>query len=339
MRNTTYGAAMCAGALVASAIAAAAADFTLKVGYSNREDPEHPAWAGLLVMEEYIERDSDGRIDVRLFPDGQLGKGQAVLEQVKAGAIEMTYANDGNINQVYPNLQVFSIPYLFADRSVAHKVLDGDFGQSLMQDMAETTGLQVFAWSENGGFRHFTNNVRPIRTPSDMKGLKLRVQNIPLHLEMVKNLGASPTPIAWKELYTALQTGVVDGQENPVNTFRIPRLEEVQKYMVLDGHVYAISAAVFNRDWVASLPEDLQTVVRDGTIAGQAKTREMILGYEEESLAYLKDYGLEIYEPTPEEKDLFREATKEPAIAWLKDNITRGDLVDGVLTEVARAAR
>ena len=339
MNKMALSTAVFVTALFAVTTIAAAADFTMKVGYSNREDPEHPAWAGLLVMEEYIEQNSNGRIDVRLFPGGQLGKGQAVLEQVRAGAIEMTYANDGNINQVYPNLQTFSIPYLFPNREVAHAVLDGEFGQYLMQDMADTTGLRVFAWSENGGFRHFSNNVRPIRSPVDMKGLKLRVQNIPLHLEMVKNLGASPTPIAWKELYTSLQTGVVDGQENPINTFRIPRLEEVQKYMVLDGHVYAISAAVFNEAWVMSLPDDLQAVVRNGTIAGQAKTRSLILEYEKDSLAYLTEYGLEIYDPTPDEKNQFREATKEPAIAWLKDNITRPDLVDRVLAEVERTVQ
>ncbi len=334
MQKLIFRMAVFAIALFATTTLTVAADFTLKVGYSNREDPEHPAWAGLLVMEEYIEQNSDGRIDVRLFPGGQLGKGQAVLEQVRAGAIEMTYANDGNINQVYPNLQVFSIPYIFPNRSVAHAVLDGDVGQYLMQDMADTTGLRVFAWSENGGFRHFSNNVRPIRSPADMKGLKLRVQNIPLHLEMVKNLGASPTPIAWKELYTSLQTGVVDGQENPINTFRIPRLEEVQKFMVLDGHVYAISAAVFNDAWVKSLPDDLQRVVRDGTKAGQEKTRNLIVEYEETSLAYLTEYGLEIYDPTPAEKNQFREATKVPAIAWLKENITRPDLVDQVIAAV-----
>lgn len=339
MKLSSLIGAAAAGILIVNTTIVAAADYTLKVAYTNRADPKHPAWAGLLVMQQAIEKESAGRIQVKLFPGGQLGKGQALLEQVKAGVIEMTYANDGNINQVYPNLQVFSIPYLFRDRKSAHGVLDGAVGVKLMEDMVKTTGLRVFAWSENGGFRHFSNNVRPIKTPEDMKGLKIRVQSIPLHLEMVKSLGASPTPIAWKELYTALQTGVVDGQENPVNTFRIPRLEEVQKFMILDGHVYAISAAVFSQNWLDSLPEDLKQVVRDATIAGQQKTRSLILTYEEESLRYLKDYGVEIYDPTPAEKDLFRSATKAPAINWLKANITKPDLVDEVLAEVARIER
>lgn len=316
-----------------------AADFTMRVGYVNRADPKHPAWAGLLEMEKYIESKSGGRIDVQMFPGGSLGKGQAMLEQVKAGVIEVTYANDGNINQVYPNLQVFSIPYLFANRDSAYAVLDGELGNTLMNDMAKSTGLRVFAWSENGGFRHFSNDVRPIKTPADMKGLKFRVQNIPLHLEMVKSLGASPTPIAWKELYTALQTGVVDGQENPVNTFRIPRLEEVQKYMILDGHVYAIAAGVFSEKWVGGLPADLREVVKQGAIVGQQKTRDVIKIYEVESLAYLKEYGVQIHDPTSAEKELFRSATKGPAVAWLKANISKPDLVDKVLVAVAAAER
>lgn len=318
---------------------AQAADFTMRVGYVNRADPKHPAWAGLLKMEKYIETQSDGRIDVQLFPGGQLGKGQAMLEQVKAGVIEMSYANDGNINQVYPDLQIFSIPYLFAGRDSAYAVLDGKVGQTLMKNMAKSTGLRVFAWSENGGFRHFSNNVRPIKVPADMAGLKFRVQNIPLHLEMVKSLGASPTPIAWKELYTALQTGVVDGQENPVNTFRIPRLEEVQKYMILDGHVYAIAAAVFNDKWVNKLPADLRKTVRQGAIVGQQETRAVIKTYETESLAYLKNYGVQIHTPTSAEKEKFRAATKAPAVAWLKDNVAKPKLVDKVLAAVAKAEK
>jgi len=317
---------------------AIAQEFTMKVGYVNRADEKHPAWAGLLKMEEHIEKASNGRIDVRMFPDGQLGKGQAMLEQTRAGALEMSYANDGNINQVFPSLQVMSIPYLFQSRQVAHDLLDGPIGQQLMDQMAEETGLRVLAWSENGGFRHFTNNVRPIRTPKDMEKLKIRVQNIPLHVAMVESLGASATPIAWKELYTSLQTGVVDGQENPINTFRIPRLEEVQKYMILDGHVYAISAGVFNEGWLNGLPADLRQIVAEGMSLAQATTRGLILEYESESLQYLKDYGLEIYDPTPQEKAMFRDATRDPAIKWLRENIENATLIDAVVSEVARIA-
>ncbi len=321
-----------AGLFSGSAIAQ---EFTLKVGYVNRADESHPAWAGLLKMEEHIEKASNGRIDVRMFPDGQLGKGQAMLEQVRAGALEMTYANDGNINQVFPSLQVMSIPYLFQSRQVAHDLLDGPIGKRLMDQMAEETELRVLAWSENGGFRHFSNNVRPIRTPKDMAGLKIRVQNIPLHVAMVESLGASATPIAWKELYTALQTGVVDGQENPINTFRIPRLEEVQNYMILDGHVYAISAGVFNEDWLNGLPADLRQIVVEGATIAQATTRGLILEYESESLQYLEDFGLEIHSPTPQERDLFRDATRDPAIQWLRENIENAELIDAVISEVA----
>ena len=330
MKRLLFAMAALAGLFAGSAIAQ---EFTMKVGYVNRADELHPAWAGLLKMEEHIETASNGRIDVRMFPDGQLGKGQAMLEQTRAGAIQMSYANDGNINQVFPSLQVMSIPYLFVSRQVAHELLDGPIGRQLMDQMAEETGLRVLAWSENGGFRHFTNNVRPIRTPKDMEGLKIRVQNIPLHVAMVESLGASPTPIAWKELYTSLQTGVVDGQENPINTFRIPRLEEVQDYMILDGHVYAISAGVFNEDWLNELPPELRKVVTDGVMLAQKTTRDLILEYEDESLQYLKDYGLEIHDPTPQEKAMFREATRDPAIMWLRENLENPDLIDAVVAE------
>jgi tripartite ATP-independent transporter DctP family solute receptor len=196
----------------------------LKVGKTSLV---HHSYAAMMAFKTYVEKATKGRMKVELYPYGRLGDCKSNLEQILAGALQGATPPDGNLAPFYKNIQVFSIPYLFSSRKQAYAIIDGKFGKDLFNDMAKKSGLRVLSVFENGGFRSFTNNKHVIKTADDMKGLKFRVMDIPVHMEMVKALGATPTPVAWMELYSALQTGVVDGQENSALTIIAGSLQEV----------------------------------------------------------------------------------------------------------------
>jgi C4-dicarboxylate-binding protein DctP len=314
------------------------AEFTLKFGVGNPPRDFHHSWTPHVAFKDEVETRSGGRIAVELYPGSQLGGIESMVNQVRQGVIQATDPSEGHFATTYPPIQVFSIPYLFLTRDIAWHVLDGEFGQKMLADMAEQTGIRPLIWSENGGFRHYSNNVRAIKSPDDMAGLKIRTMNIPLHMEIVKNLGASPTPIAWAELYTSLQTGVVDGQENSIATFMVPKLEEVQDHTVLDGHVYSVNTVILNEAWYQSLPDDLKQVIDRAAEVSLTVNRGLTVSNELIGMDYLKEQGVEIYSPTLEEKRAFREATQEPAIAWLTEQIDPA-WVDGMLDAVAAAEK
>jgi C4-dicarboxylate-binding protein DctP len=171
-----------------------------------------------------------------------------------------------------------------------------------------------------------------------MKGLKIRTMNIPLHMKIVSDLGGSPTPIAWAELYTSLQTGVVDGQENAIATFLIPKLEEVQKYIVLDGHVYSVNTVIINEKWYQSLPADLQEVIQAAQKIALAVNRGLTVTNEIMGMEYLRTKGVEIYKPNKEEKQEFKQLSQESAIQWLKEKIDPA-WVDGILEATKQAEK
>ena len=166
----------------------------------------------------------------------------------------------------YKKIQVLAVPYIFKDHTIAYHVLDGPFGKALADDCAKESGLRILAYGENGGFRNFTNNTRPIHSPADLKGIKFRTMEHPGHMAIVNSLGGVATPIAWTELYTSLQTGVIDGQENPIPVINFGKLYEVQDYLTLDGHVYSLDLMFISEKWKNALPKDYQDVL---LLAGQ----------------------------------------------------------------------
>jgi tripartite ATP-independent transporter DctP family solute receptor len=210
-----------------------------------------------VIFKNIVEGESD--ISVELFPAKALGDENSLVQQVQEGTTQMTIVS-GAMSTVCKAADVLNIPYTFASPTIAWDVLDGQFGKDLAEHCLKKTGLRTLAYGETG-FRNFTNNVREIKTPADMKGLKFRVQPIPLYVEMVKGLGGEPTPIAWSELPNALVTGVVDGQENPVGVIYNNKLHKLQKYLVLDGHVYAADFILINDEFFKSLSAKDQAVV------------------------------------------------------------------------------
>jgi TRAP-type C4-dicarboxylate transport system substrate-binding protein len=206
--------------------------------------------------------------------------------------------------------------------------------------MAKKSGIRIITIFDNGGYRSFTNNRKPVRSARDMQGLKIRVMESPAEMKIVSSMGAAPTPIAWVELYTALQTGVVDGQENSAATIISGSLYEVQKHYTLDEHTLSLAVFAVSEKWFQGLPKDVQNAVEvAGRIAsvcgrGAAYTNNKV------SMEFLRNKGVQVYAPTAAEKATFREAAQKPVIEWMREqkNIEQSWL-NRLLEEVSKAER
>ncbi len=286
--------------------------------------------AAAQVFKNIVEGETD--LTVELFPAGALGNEGELVAQAQEGVTQVVMVS-GAMSKVCKAASVLDIPYTFPSAPVAWEVLDGPFGDELAQHCLEETGLRTLAYGETG-FRNFTNNVREIRTPADMEGLKFRVQPIPLYLEMVKGLGGEPTPIAWTELPNALTTGVVDGQENPVGVIYNNGLHKLQKYMTLDGHVYAADFLVVNDEWFQSLDPAVQQVVEKAAKVAGNMGRAIQQWNTASGVKKVQAEGMEVYSPTAEELAKFREKAQPAVKKWLAGEL--GD--DAVWIEKLDAA-
>ena len=230
---------------------------------------------------------------VELFPNSQLGGEQRLAESIRLGVVDMgALSADGVLSAWLPEYQVLGMPYLFRDRAHAYKVLDGPIGEDLKKKAA-TKGIDVLSYWEIG-FRHMTNNKRPIKTVADMTGLKIRVQPSKVFMTMMESLRAIGTPIAFTELYSALQQGVVDGEENPVATIRSMKFNEVQKYLSLTGHCYSTAAVMISDKLLKKLtPAQLQ-VVRKAAVEARDYQRATLAKMEGDDLAYLESQGMKV---------------------------------------------
>ena len=258
MQMLKKAAPMAAAAMLATgfAVQAPAADIKaglmLKKGFPGAE----PVNGMFELFESEVEKGSGGAIEMEIVYGGALGKPNERLNQVRHGIIQMSDASDGNYASIYKDIQILSMPYLFPDEETAWKLLDGPIGTAMAEDIRAKTGIRVLGWWESGGFKHYSAN-RAIRTPDDMKGLKMRVM-APIFGIPVRTLGGSATPIAFPELYTSLKTGVVDGQDNAVWVFNLIKLHEVQEYLMLDGHIYAFGPLGINDAWFSGLSDEQQ---------------------------------------------------------------------------------
>jgi tripartite ATP-independent transporter DctP family solute receptor len=266
-----------------------------------------------------------------------LGGQIETIDQVLAGTIRSTTPAIPALAGYAPNIQILSIPYIWDNPTVAWEVLDGEFGRRFFDAMARESGLRVISIFDNGGYRNFSNNVRPIRTPDDLAGLKIRTLESPAQMKIVESLGGAPTPIAWTELYTALQTGVVDGQENSPATTIVGSLHEVQKFYTLDRHTLSLAALVVSEEWFQQLPEtDRAQVQLAGKIAsvagrGTAWTNNKI------ALEYLEERGVEIYRPTLDELNQFKQRCQAEVLEWMRNNPRiENQWIDELLEAVAR---
>lgn len=310
-------------ALVLTGAAFAKPEFVIKVGYILPEtQSDHIIMRD--VFKKDIEEKSGGRISVELYPNGQLGGDRELIESVQLGTVQVAIPATSALAGFDKRFQVFDLPFLFKSKETAFKALDGELGHKV-DELLKPLGMRNLGYGENG-YRHITNNRNPVHKPDDLKGIKLRTMENPLHLAFFKMLGANPTPMSFGELYTALQQGTVDGQENPVVLVYTAKFYEVQKFYSLTGHVYSATMLVANDDFFASMPEDLWKIVEDAGKRYVVEQRVLAEEQEHKFLDELKKVGLQINELTPEEKQLFIDATL-PVYDQFKD-IIGAELVD-----------
>ncbi|MDP2791631.1 MAG: DctP family TRAP transporter solute-binding subunit [Rectinemataceae bacterium] len=281
----------------------------LKLAHLNPQQPFDVASAAMAaVFKSEVEANSNGQIKVDIFPNGVLGKEAETMVQVKAGVVQSFISSSGGMAQFYPLIDVTNMPFAFSSYNVGYKVYDGPFGQDLAADIEKKAGFKVLGFGESGGFFAITNAKRPLKSPADMKGIKLRTMALPLHQAIVKALGASPTTVAWAEVYTSLQTGVVDGQMNPISIITMAKFQEVQKYITLTNHLYAPYVWVLNPKFYAGLSAELQTVVDDAArtalLAGRGLSR--IIDGSDKGLPTLAE-KMQVYVPTKAEMKQFRD--------------------------------
>ncbi len=308
---------------------------TIRIGTTDKKDSLDVGleYTMCKVFEAIVETNTGGAVQVEVFPSGQLGNLMSMLEAVQAGEQEAVTGTAG-IPSFYPKWQVFSIPYLFPNSDVAMAVMNNsDFMLDLYEDMRVETGFRVLGVAQNG-FRHFTNSEREIHGPEDLKGLKFRVMQGPIYQKVVEAAGGTATPIAWSELYTALKTGVVDGEENPISSVVLGNLYEVQKYMTLDGHLWSENFIIINDDFFNSLPSKYQVVIKEaGKAAATAGTATEHIKSYITGVKVLLDNDMQVYKPTPEELEVFRATAQPPVVEWLKSEIG-SDIVDQMLITV-----
>ena len=297
-----------------------AAPLTIKLAHLNPQEPfDVPSAAMAATFKSEVEANSNGQILVEIFPNGVLGKERETMLQVKSGIVHSFISSSGGLSTFYPLIDVTNLPFAFSSYNVGYEVYDGDFGLDLAADIERQAGVKVLGYGESGGFFAITNSKREIRTPADMRGLKLRVMAVPLHQEVVKALGASPTVVAWAEVYTSLQTGVVDGQMNPISIINMAKLYEVQRFITLTNHLYAPYVWVMNPRFYNGLSTDLKRVIDDAArtaiLAGRGVSR--VIDASDKGLPVLLD-KMNVYVPTAAEMKQFRDLAMPAARAFLE---------------------
>jgi tripartite ATP-independent transporter DctP family solute receptor len=304
---------------------------TMKIGDKTID---HPHYAMSLAFKNALEQYSHGKFKVEIYTNARLGDSKSTLEQVLMGNIGAACVSDAQLSPFNKNIQVFMAPFTFRDATQLYAIVDGAFGKKFFNDMAAKSGLRALT-SYVQGIQSFTTSKKLVKVPADMKGLKIRTAESQLHMEVVRAVGAAPVPIAWLEVYSALQTGVADGQVNIPNSVLVGSLYEVQKYYTVTNHVYSLAFLLAGEKYLKSLSPDLQQAfVKAGKEASEAG-RKAVRDAESLVMETLERKGMVIYYPTSAEMKLWRQ-TRESGIEWLKKN-TDPKLVNELLKAVKKA--
>jgi tripartite ATP-independent transporter DctP family solute receptor len=290
------------------------AKMTIKVGGTVPES--HPITKAQYLFEEIVERESGGAMKVEVYPNAQLGTGREMVEAVQMGNIQMGETTIAPFSSWTEEFSLLSLPFLFDDREHAFEVADSDLGKQMADNVAEITGVRVIGFWENG-IRMLTNGKQPIRSPEDLDGMKIRVMENPLYLNLFTAIGANPMPMAFGELYTALQQKTIDGQDNPYAIVATNKFYEIQPYMTELGHVFDFTGFLINEEWYQSLGEKEKELIDMASAEATAYQREEAVKYSLEAKQTVVDAGVEIEVLTQEEREAFREASKS-VYDWFK---------------------
>jgi TRAP-type transport system periplasmic protein len=310
----------------------AAAQVTIKIGTTVPEG-DNPQTQAFRAMAEYVSFRSGGEMDVQVFYGGALGGDRELLEQVQNNTLQMTVVADGAVANFFPEIQVVAVPYLFSSSDHALTFFNtSPFFKDVAERMEKATGLKILMAAESG-FRNITNNVRPVKTPADMVGLKMRTMESPVFMELMRSVGAAPTPIAFNETILALRQGVVDGQENAVATVRMFGVWEVQKYMSINEHVYSPGLVVTSSAFWNGLTEPQRQIFKDGVFVWSTVSNSGYIANYDKDIQFLKDKGVEIYVNSAAEKAEFKAAMQPPVVKFIADRVGQ-DTVDAFIAAV-----
>ena len=285
------------------------AETTIRIGILG--SPEDEDYDGALVFKDYVESRSNGTVQVDVFTSGQFcGNERECIENMQSGVLDVFMTTIGGMGNVYGPGQVFDLPYVFASDRIAECVFDGPIVNDLRQAvLAEELGMRLMVISNTGGWRNFGTTKKQVRTPDDLKGMKIRTTSAPIQQELMRQLGANPTPVSWAEVYTALATGVVEGTKNGIQDIVGMKFEEHIKYLTLDGHAYMGALWWFSdRNW-QELPPETRRIVFDGFQHLKTVTRAIPMRKQIEAYEAFRESGGTIYVPTPAEKKEFQDAT------------------------------
>jgi tripartite ATP-independent transporter DctP family solute receptor len=288
MKPMTMSAALALTCIFASA--PTAAQTIIKIGYATA--PTSHYGVGSTAFCDEVDKRTSGRYKCQQFPNSALGGEREMIEAVQLGTLDVVNTSTGPVGNFVPDVNIVDIPFLFRDYDHARKTLDGPIGQELLAKFP-SKGLIAIAWTENG-FRHMTNSKRPIIKPDDVKGLKIRTMQNKVHIQAFQSIGIQPTPMAFPELFTALQQGTVDGEENPIPVILSAKFAQVQKHLSLTGHVYSpalliVSPALWNK-----LSDADKQAFREAGKAGSAAQRKKVNDDERDGVAQLRAAGMEV---------------------------------------------
>lgn len=266
--------------------------------------PTHPYQLGALKFAELVKQGTQGKIVIDVFPSSQLGNERDLIEGMQLGTVDFVLSSTGPMAAFDPKFGAPDLPFIFRDLNHAYAVLDGAVGKELFAAL-EKKGITGLAWFENG-FRQVTNSRRAIEKAEDLKGLKIRTMENPIHVAFFKELGVDPTPMAFGEVFSALEQKVVDGQENPVTAVLAAKFFEVQKYLAMTGHVYTAVPLMVRSDLFASFTPEQKKVILDAAREASRYERQLLADQEKTGIEELKKKGMTITYP---DRARLREAT------------------------------
>jgi len=302
---------------------------------SNGLNDKHPCVVAQSKFKEIVEQKTNGRYEVQIYHSAQLGDDIKATESLRAGTLDMVVTSTSPLTGMVKELAIFDLPFLFTSEEMADAILDGPIGQEI-SDLMPAKGLYNLAWWENG-FRQLTNSAREITKPEDIKGLKIRTMENPIHLAAWKALGANPSPMPFSEVFTALQQKTIDGQENPIPTIFANKFYEVNKYTSLTGHVYTPFMFLFSKKIFDSLPKEDQDIISAAAKEVALHERKLNREANVSNIADIRNAGAVVTELTPDQLKLFQDAT---ASVWdeFADSIGK-ELVEKTKAETAKLAK
>ncbi len=306
-------------ALAMGLMAGAAAQTTMRISIATAKDSHQGVAIDTFAQE--VEKRTNGRYKIQTFYNGSLGGEREYIEAVQLGTQELAFSSSGPVPNFVPETKILDVPFLFRDKAHARKVLDGEIGQDLLKKF-ESKGFKALAWGENG-VRHMTNSKRPVNAPEDLKGLKMRTMENPVHIAAYKGLGIVTTPMAFPEVFTALQQGTVDGQENPLSVIMAAKFDQVQKHLSLTGHVYSPCILLMNKGAFDKLSDaDKKAFLEAAKVAVEAN-RARVDKDDANGVAKLRELGMQVVDNVDKSKF---QATLAPVMAQFEKEFGKANL-------------